>query len=210
MEGDRERWNAKWRERAGELEAPAVFVVEQVDLLPARGRALDVAGGAGRHAIWLAQRGLEVALVDVSDVALERAERRAGALGLTKRLRLLRADVDHDELPLAPVFDVVLMFHYLNRARRDALAGLLAPGGVLVTAQPTVENLQRHEHPRRRYCVELGELEAWARGCGLAVEVAREGWNSEGRHEAELVARRAAREPDPPHEHADTSQGPYR
>ena len=210
MDGDRERWNAKWRERAGELEAPALFVVEHVGLLPASGRALDVAGGAGRHAIWLAQRGLEVVLVDVSDVALERAERRAHALGLARRMRFLRVDVDHEELPLAPVFDVVVMFHYLNRARRDAIAGLLVPGGVLVAAQPTVTNLTRHEHPSERFCVAAGELVGWARGCGLAVEVGREDWNTEGRHEAELVARREVPAGELPPEPTDTPQGPYR
>src|SRR5262245_55862732 len=66
MEGDRERWNAKWRERAGELELPASFLSEHAYLLPTTGKALDLAGGAGRNAIWLARRGFEVTLVDIS------------------------------------------------------------------------------------------------------------------------------------------------
>src|SRR5213075_3071128 len=69
MVGDRERWNARWREQAGELAPPAAFVVEHTALLPASGRALDVAGGAGRHAVWLARAGLDVTMIDVSDVA---------------------------------------------------------------------------------------------------------------------------------------------
>jgi len=193
MDGDRERWNTKWRERAGELAAPARFIVDQAARLPARGRALDVAAGGGRHAIWLAQRGLEVTVVDVSDVAVEQAEQRARAAGVAERMRFLRIDLDApDPLPLAPVFDAMVIVHYLNRARRDALAALLAPGGVLLATQPTVHNLERHAHPSRAYCVEPGELAAWAERCGLVIELAHEGWTAEGRHEAELVARRPA------------------
>src|SRR5262249_55351144 len=132
MEGDRERWNDKWRARAGELEPPAPFVIEQAAILPA-GRALDVAGGAGRHSVWLAQRGLDVTLIDVSDLALERAERRVTSAGLQARVRLIRADLD-TELPALAAFDVIVMFHYLNRERRDEIADLLAPGGIVITA----------------------------------------------------------------------------
>lgn len=193
MDGDRERWNAKWRERAGELAAPARFIVDQAERLPARGRALDVAAGGGRHAIWLARRGLEVTVVDVSDVAVEQAEERARSAGVAARMRFLRIDLDAPgPLPLAPVFDAIVIVHYLNRARRDELAGLLAPGGALIAVQPTVHNLERHAHPSRAYCVEAGELAAWAERCGLVIEVAREGWTADGRHEAELVARRPA------------------
>jgi len=187
MQGDRERWNDKWRARAGELESPAAFVVEQGPLLPDAGRALDVAGGCGRHAVWLAQHGLDVTLIDVSDLALERAERRFAQAGV--RVRMLRADLD-DDVPSLPLFDAIVMFHYLNRQRRDEIAHLLAAGGLVIAAQPTVTNLERHASPSRRFLVETGELELWARGLNLEIIVAREGWTADGRHEAELVARR--------------------
>jgi len=53
-----------------------------------------------------------------------------------------------------------------------------------------VTNLERHASPSRRFLVETGELELWARGLTLEIVVAREGWTPDGRHEAELVARR--------------------
>jgi len=189
MDRDRQRWNAKWLERAGELEPPASFLVEHAHLLPATGRALDVAGGAGRNAVWLARRGLDVTMIDISRVAIDRAERKAQSAGVAKRMRFLEADLDSAELP-APLYDLVLVAHFLHRERRDELARLLVADGVLVAMQPTVANLDRHEHPRRDYLVESGELEAWVRGLGFAIVVAREGWNAEGRHEAEIIARR--------------------
>lgn len=51
--GDREKWNARYREE-GPPSPPSPFLVGLDDLLPRRGRALDVAGGTGRHALWLA------------------------------------------------------------------------------------------------------------------------------------------------------------
>ncbi|HEY5926526.1 MAG TPA: class I SAM-dependent methyltransferase [Kofleriaceae bacterium] len=210
MDGDRERWNAKWRERAGELEAQAPLLTEFAPLLPTRGKAIDVAGGAGRNAIWLARRGLEVTVVDISDVALDKGERRAATAGLASRMKFVRHDLDR-ELPFAPLFDLVLIFHYLNRARRDDYAGLLHEGGILVAAQPTVENLTRHAKPSREYCVEAGELERWVRELGMDVLTAREGWNTENRHEAAVIAKRRSRVvKEIPREDSGPSQGPYR
>jgi hypothetical protein len=207
-EGDREKWNGRWRERAGELEPPLAFLAEHAHLLPAGGKALDVAGGAGRHAVWLARRGFDVTLIDVSDVAITRAERKAEGAGVTLRAR--RVDLD-EPLALAPLYDLVVMIHYLNRERRDAIAELLVTGGVLVAAQPTVRNLERHAHPSRGFLVDEGELEAWVKRLGFEVLVAREGWTDEGRHESAVIARRvrvdpAEIEPEPP----SPSGGPYR
>lgn len=207
-EGDREKWNARWRERAGELEPPAAFLEEHVDLLPARGKALDVAGGAGRNSVWLARRGLDVTLVDVSDVAITRAETKAKGVNVVLRAR--RVDLD-EPLELAPLYDLVLMIHYLNRERRDAIADLLVKGGVIVAAQPTVTNLERHAHPSRQFLVEPGELEAWVRARGFEVLAARADWNDEGRHEAWVIARRAPASDQPPDpEPSSSSSGPYR
>jgi 2-polyprenyl-3-methyl-5-hydroxy-6-metoxy-1,4-benzoquinol methylase len=53
------------------------LVAETKDLPP--GRALDLACGEGRNAVWLAERGWEVVGIDFSDVALEKARALADA-----------------------------------------------------------------------------------------------------------------------------------
>jgi SAM-dependent methyltransferase len=210
MDGDRERWNAKWRERAGELETEAPFLRRHASHLPARGKALDIAGGAGRNAIWLARRGLDVTLVDISDVALDKAERRAITAGLAPRMKFVRHDLDAD-LPFAPLFDLVIVFHYLNRARRDDYVRLLHDGGTFVAVQPTMRNLERHAKPGREYLVEPGEMAAWARELGMDIVVELEDWTDDGRHEAAVIATRSSRvvEAAPPEE-SGPSHGPYR
>ena len=84
-EADRRKWDARYRERGAGLREPSGFLDALDDLLPRRGRALDVAGGTGRHALWLARRGLDVTLADISGVALEVAREEAGRAGLMVR-----------------------------------------------------------------------------------------------------------------------------
>lgn len=187
MDADRQKWNASWRTRGGELAAPARFLLEHEALLPRTGRALDVAGGVGRHAVWLTLRGLQVTLIDVADAAVEQAHHHAAAAGV--EVTCQRVDLDSEPLPPGP-FDLVLCVHFLDRDHRDELATVLAPGGLLVVVVPTVHNLERHPRPSRRFCVEAGEVDAWIRRLGLEIVVLDEGWNADGRHEAALIARR--------------------
>src|SRR5580658_116032 len=79
---DRARWDKRYREGShGSLE-PDPFLVEAArefiePLFPHGGTALDIAGGVGRHAIWLAERGWQATIVDFSEAALARARARA-------------------------------------------------------------------------------------------------------------------------------------
>jgi tellurite methyltransferase len=211
MDGDRERWNARWRERAGELEDPSELLGTHSQHIPIRGKALDLACGAGRNALWLARRGMEVTLVDVSDVALDKAEAKAKRLGIADRMRFLRVDLE-GPLPFAPLFDVVCVVHYLDRERRDSFAELLLDGGVLVAANPTVTNLERHAKPSERFLVERGELARWVCERGMELLATREDWTAEGMHEASVIARKTPRAPTRERAPSEPgpSSGPYR
>ena len=183
-ENDRTKWNARYREE--EIpRTPSSFLTGLDALLPRRGRALDVAGGAGRNALWLARRGLSVTLADVSDVALEAASRAAAADGLS--LATLRVDLEEAPLPAGP-WDLVVCTYFLHRPLFAAFPAALAPGGWLVFAHATRRNLERHARPGPAFVLEEGELASLVRG--LRVVQLAEGWFEEGRHEARLVARR--------------------
>ena len=157
-------------------------------VLPRAGRALDIAGGTGRHAIWLAQRGLAVTLADVSDEAMRLAGAAARAAGAAPGIELLRIDLEHEPLPDGP-WHVVLCFHYLQRSLLTTIATALAPGGFLVFCHQTRTNLERHPRPGPEYLLAPGEAPTLVEG--LEIVIYEEGWHEEGRHEAHLVARRA-------------------
>ena len=180
---DRDKWDARWRER-GEPGEPMAWVRSLSERLPTEGSALDVAGGAGRHALWLARRGLRATLVDVSPEALRIAREAAGGLPLETVL----VDLEAEPLP-AGRFDLVLVTHFFDRAVWAGLADRLAPEGLLVVVQMTLTNLERHASPSAQYLIPPGTLSGWLPG--IEPVILEEGWSAEDRHEARLLGRRA-------------------
>jgi SAM-dependent methyltransferase len=184
---DREKWDARYRGQGPESTTPSEFLTSLGAVLPARGRVLDVAGGAGRNALWLARRGLDVTVVDISSEGLALAGAAAKAAGVS--LALVAADLEQEPLPAGP-FDLVTSFYFLRRELFPSFTQVLAPGGLLVYVQPTRSNLERHARPPAGFLLEDGELPGLLRG--LEILRYEEGWSAgpEGRHEARLVARR--------------------
>jgi SAM-dependent methyltransferase len=181
---DQERWNARYAEKAVPG-TPSPYLGDLDDLIPRHGRALDVAGGAGRNAIWLARRGLLTTLLDVSDVALGQAAGVARVAGL--QLSTVRLDLEASPLPTGP-WDLILCTYFLQRSLFPAFAEALAPGGLLVFAHATRKNLERHPRPGPSHLLEEGELPGLLGG--LEILRFEEGWLEGGRHEARAVARR--------------------
>ena len=194
---DRARWDARYQERAARARAgvephaePTSFLAAIEPHLPGAGRALDVAGGAGRFAVPLAARGLEVVLVDISAPALELAAGRARAAGVS--LELVCADLDDPAaLPDGP-FALIFIHHFLDRRLFPHLAVRLAPGGLWAMCHPTRRNLERHPRPGEHHLLDEGELATSLADLGLEIVSATEGWTPEGRHEARVIARRTA------------------
>ncbi len=182
---DGERWDRRYAERRVHSWDPAPFLLEVSEQLPAAGVALDLAGGTGRNALWLAQRGLQVTLCDVSGVALALAATEAKERGLA--LVTDCRDLEADPLPEGP-FELILVHDYLNRDLFAIFPDRLAPAGLLVYVQPTKRNLERHAHPSARFLLEEGELGRLA--ADLEILRFEEGWASSGRHEARLLARK--------------------
>ena len=131
---DRSRWDERHRAREPQPIGPPAVFAEFVDHFPSSGHALELACGSGSVAVWLARRGLHVAAVDVSPVAVADAERLAETQGVADRCRFGVVDLD-DGLPDGPPVDVLLCQRFRDaRLDRDVLARV-APGGVLaVTA----------------------------------------------------------------------------
>ena len=128
----------QWNDRYGTAEYiwkadPNVFLVEQTaDLSP--GRAVDLACGEGRNAVWLAEQGWTVTGVDFSDVGLDKGRRLAAERGVG--VDWVCADATTWEPPDAG-YDLVAVFYLQlpadQRGQAMAVAGrALAPGGTLL------------------------------------------------------------------------------
>jgi SAM-dependent methyltransferase len=138
---DPRRYYDEWGESEWDrLDRNAVTRVEfgnTVDYLartvPDGAQVLDAGGGAGRYAVWLAERGHDVTLLDLSPVQLEVAREKARDHGVADRVSVERGDIR--ALPFADgEFDAVCclggpLSHVLGAGERErALAELRRVG----------------------------------------------------------------------------------
>ena len=152
-----ERWNERYTQGFVPFpDAPAPWLAAHRELLPGGGRALDVACGDGRNALYLARRGYAVDAIDASDVAIDAL--RAAARERELAVEPLVVDLEDEPLPPGP-YDVVVTMNFLQRDLFGPLQAVLAPGGLLfyeTLAEAHVTQLGRSFNPA--YLLEEGEL----------------------------------------------------
>jgi SAM-dependent methyltransferase len=144
---DAEQWDRRYDQAELVWSAgPNQWVAQVTGDLPP-GRALDLAAGEGRNAIWLCTRGWEATAVDFSRVALDRAERVARDRLGASRLVTVRADLAM-YVPEPRAYDLVLLVYlqvsadlrtHVVRAAADAVR----PAGRLVVVAHDTDNLEQ-------------------------------------------------------------------
>ena len=135
-------WDKRYQEKKLVWSAgPNQFLVNEVTGL-SPGRALDVACGEGRNALWLAERGWDVTAFDFSPVAIEKARARSAEVGANIDWRVADATADIDG-----TYDLIL-YLYLHLPREQIKASLalakkaLAPGGTLLIVGHDIRNIK--------------------------------------------------------------------
>ena len=147
---ERERWNQKYRETPGVWLEPDPFLAWAFSkyiqpLLPQGGSALDLAGGAGRHSIWLAKLGWDVTLIDLSETGVELARQNAGPLA--SHIHCVIDDLTQFRASQTQ-FDVVMGFFYLEREIFPEIVKAVCPGGVLLYKTYTADQLKLPGGPK--------------------------------------------------------------
>ena len=125
-----EHWDERYqRERDFWLERqPRQLLKSFANLLPSEGRALDAASGMAINGLFLAQHGLKVFALDISEYALNMAMKHARSEDTI--LAAAVYDLSNPWLP-AGYFDVILNFHFLERAAVPVYRQALTPGGLI-------------------------------------------------------------------------------
>jgi SAM-dependent methyltransferase len=140
---DAEGWNERYR--ASELvwsAGPNQFVEAELSDLPP-GRALDLAAGEGRNAIWLARRGWQVTAVDFAQAGLDKGR----VLGVGLDITWVCADATTWQRgPEEPPYDVALLAYLQVPAehRRESVRaafGCLRAGGTFLLVAHDSTNL---------------------------------------------------------------------
>jgi SAM-dependent methyltransferase len=134
---DAETWNERYRDTELVWSAtPNQFVESELADLPP-GRAVDLAAGEGRNAIWLARRGWQVTAVDFAQAALDKGRRLAGDLPVEwvcADATTWSGDASYD---LCVVAYLQLVAEERRAAVRRGFASLRAGGTFLLVAHDT-------------------------------------------------------------------------
>ena len=184
---------ADWDERysRGEqiIKEPLPLLVRVADRLKP-GRALDLACGTGRHAIFLAERGWRVIAVDASSVGIEIAKALARVREVEVDWRV--ADLERGEFEIErDAYDLVCVFYYLQRDLFPQIRAGVRAGGIVVAAIHMVDDSPNAKPMNPDFLLQPGELRAEFSGWEILHDY--EGHPTEEGHQrrtAEIVARK--------------------
>lgn len=129
-------WDVKYA--SGEYisaKGPNKLLSELLHILP-KGKALDIACGEGRNAIFLAKNGYSVDAIDISGTAIERG-RKASEKNNVK-INFIQADLESYRIP-SETYDLIVNFNYLQRTLVPEIKKGLNKGGVVIFETYTLE-----------------------------------------------------------------------
>ena len=158
----------------------------------APGLALDLACGAGRHALFLAERGWRVHAIDGSRVGIERMMHEAGRRNVAGRIEPRVCDLESAGFTLEPdAYDLVCDFYFLHRPLFEQVRRAVRPGGLFVAAIHVAD--AAGDAAPHAFLLEPGELKSLVATWAWDILHDREGPSSEADHRhatAEIVGRR--------------------
>ena len=125
---DLDKWNQRYAEDSYRKNNPVVLLQDWLPKVPV-GKALDVACGAGRNSIFLAQSGFQVDAIDISPEGLRKARQQAENLGLS--INWLEQDLDQ-AFQFDMEYNLIIVMWYVNLALVSRLCDCLATGGYLL------------------------------------------------------------------------------
>lgn len=182
-------WDERYTRGEHIIKEPMPLLVRVVDELKP-GRALDLACGTGRHAIFLAERGWQVTAVDSSRVGIELARGTARERGAQVDWRV--ADLERGEFEIeTEAYDLVGVFYYLQRDLFPQIRAGVAGGGHVIAAIHMVDDPTDVKPMNPAFLLQPGDLRAEFRGWEILHDY--EGKSTEDGHQrrtAEIVAKK--------------------
>lgn len=157
---DREKWDQRYSEDSYRKNNPVTLVQDWLPEIPI-GKALDVACGAGRNTIYLAQAGYRVDAIDISPAGLKKAQQSATEKGLAANW------IEHDlDQPFRfdTDYDLILVMWYVNLELITRLCDCLSPGGYILCQEHLITDEEVIGPTSTDFRVAPGSLRAAAPG----------------------------------------------
>ncbi|MDT8429572.1 MAG: methyltransferase domain-containing protein [Pseudomonadales bacterium] len=176
---DKEKWEQRYHAGAyQERTQPSVFLTECLPRIqqaqqsrienPAVLRALDIACGAGRNALYLARQGYQVDAVDISTEALRRGRMSAEQAGLSG-ITWIEQDLEQGLPAGCDSYDLIIMLRYLDLSLLQSATALLREGGYLL-AEVHLRSDEAVVGPSgTRFRAAAGELKAVADALSISI-----------------------------------------
>ena len=182
-------WDERYRSGEHTIKEPSPLLRTAINSLKP-GRALDIACGVGRHAIFLAEHGWQVAAVDSSSVGIEILQQRAREAGLTVEAHI--ADLEAREFHIEPgTYDLICVFYYLQRDLFSTIRAGVKRGGTVVAAIHLNDGKVDAKPRNPVFLLNPGELKQLF--ADWEITYYREGESDEGGHDHDtgyLIARK--------------------
>jgi tellurite methyltransferase len=129
MKSDQKRWDERFKGKEFAFgKEPNPFLKKHIRLLP-KGKALDIAAGEGRNAVFLAQQGFDMDALDISEVGLKKAQILAGEFGV--KINTLFADLNTYQIEKEK-YDLIANFYFLRRSLIPKIKRGLKKGGRVI------------------------------------------------------------------------------
>ena len=157
MKADQIRWDKRFGKKGFTLgKDPNPFLKKCIRLL-SKGKALDIATGEGRNAVFLAQHGFEVDALDISDRGLKKAKKLAREKGV--KIKTFLVDLGQYEIEKER-YDLIANFYFLKRRLIPRIKRGLKKGGRVIFETYLLEHrtLGRGGPKQAKYFLKPNEL----------------------------------------------------
>ena len=155
---DKQKWDQKYIDKPRLLKPRAASVVVTEYASDAKGlAALDLACGAGRNALYLAEEGYAVDAVDVADIALDALRKDALQRGVSKSITPSLQDLDNFT-PKPDFYDVIVMSNFLDRELIERTKVGLKMGGRYIVETYMVDDSNEKKDSKVSNLLNVGEL----------------------------------------------------
>jgi 2-polyprenyl-3-methyl-5-hydroxy-6-metoxy-1,4-benzoquinol methylase len=154
---DQKRWDERFGREGFALGKKANPFLKRNFSLFRKGKALDIATGEGRNAVFLAQHGFDVDAVDISEVGLKKAKKLAKETGV--RINTYHADLDTYSIK-PEEYDLITNFYFLKRSLIPKIKRGLKKGGRVAFETYILEhrNLVTYGPKQAKYFLKPNEL----------------------------------------------------
>ena len=168
LKEDQKRWDKRFRGVGFAFgKEPNPFLRRHIKLLP-KGKALDIAAGEGRNAVFLGQHGFEVDAIDISEKGLKKTNKLAKEMGV--KIQTSLTDLDSYQIEKEK-YDLIANFYFLKRRLIPKMKHGLKKGGRVIFETYTLEQrrLGTGGPKRAKYFLKPNELLSFFRGFRILI-----------------------------------------